>query len=80
MPESIPDLFNLKENKSTPGTAKEKGIGLGLVLVSEMIRLNGARYRFLAYLEKALQYLSVYLFPSNLSIPLAPSGYLFTSF
>ncbi|QHT68645.1 GAF domain-containing sensor histidine kinase [Rhodocytophaga rosea] len=41
LPEHIPALFDLKENKSTRGTAKEKGTGLGLVLVKEMVKLNG---------------------------------------
>ena len=40
-PENMSALFELKDYKSTPGTAKEKGTGLGLVLVKEMIRLNG---------------------------------------
>jgi signal transduction histidine kinase len=40
LPENMPALFNLKENKSTRGTAKEKGTGLGLVLVKEMVKLN----------------------------------------
>ncbi|MDX5482921.1 MAG: ATP-binding protein, partial [Hymenobacteraceae bacterium] len=40
-PENMSALFELKDHKSTPGTAKEKGTGLGLVLVKEMIRLNG---------------------------------------
>jgi signal transduction histidine kinase len=38
--ENIPFLFELKENKSTRGTAKEKGVGLGLVLVKELVQLN----------------------------------------
>jgi signal transduction histidine kinase len=39
-PEMMAMLFELKEQKSTKGTAKEKGTGLGLVLVREMLRLN----------------------------------------
>ena len=38
--ENMAALFKLKDYKSTPGTAKEKGTGLGLVLVKEMVRLN----------------------------------------
>jgi signal transduction histidine kinase len=36
----LPKVFDIKENKSTRGTAKEKGTGLGLVLVKEMVTLN----------------------------------------
>ncbi|WP_247236498.1 GAF domain-containing sensor histidine kinase [Telluribacter sp. SYSU D00476] len=42
-PENMPALFELKDHKSTPGTAKEKGTGLGLVLVKEMVHLNGGQ-------------------------------------
>ena len=42
-PENMRSLFELKDHKSTPGTAQEKGTGLGLVLVNEMVRLNGGR-------------------------------------
>ena len=38
----IPYLFTVcEENKSTPGTAGEKGTGFGLPLVSEMVKKNG---------------------------------------
>lgn len=33
-------LFNLEKNQSSPGTAGEKGSGLGLVLCKELIELN----------------------------------------
>ena len=33
-------LFEFRENKSTYGTEKEKGVGLGLTLVYEFVRLN----------------------------------------
>lgn len=39
-PEKLQNLFQLKEGKSSRGTAKEKGIGLGMVLVREFLRLN----------------------------------------
>jgi signal transduction histidine kinase len=39
-PQHLPKVFDIKENKSTRGTAKEKGTGLGLVLVKEMVTLN----------------------------------------
>ncbi|CAN5828175.1 hypothetical protein BH24BAC1_BH24BAC1_35140 [soil metagenome] len=41
--EQLHSLFCLKEGKSTRGTAKEKGVGLGMVLVREFIRLNKGR-------------------------------------
>jgi signal transduction histidine kinase len=40
-PENITGLFELRDNKSTRGTAREKGTGLGLVLVKEMVNLSG---------------------------------------
>lgn len=40
-PEVIKDIFNLKTNKGSRGTADEAGTGLGLVIVKELIdRLN----------------------------------------
>ncbi len=36
----LPELFMIMENKSTPGTSKEKGIGLGLIIVNDLMRLN----------------------------------------
>jgi signal transduction histidine kinase len=33
-------LFEFKENKSTYGTDKEKGVGLGLSLVNEFVKIN----------------------------------------
>lgn len=38
--EKISSLFEVRENKSTYGTEKEKGIGLGLHLVHEFIMMN----------------------------------------
>ncbi|MBD0256805.1 MAG: HAMP domain-containing histidine kinase [Cytophagales bacterium] len=40
-PERMAYLYELRENKSTRGTAREKGTGLGLVLVKEMVQLSG---------------------------------------
>jgi signal transduction histidine kinase len=40
-PENMTGLFELRDNKSTRGTAREKGTGLGLVLVKEMVSLSG---------------------------------------
>jgi len=39
-PEKLAILFELKEDKSTWGTDKEKGIGLGLTLVNEFVTLQ----------------------------------------
>ena len=38
--EKIKNLFSLQEKKSTPGTEREKGSGLGLVLVNEFVQIN----------------------------------------
>ena len=38
--EKIPWLFDFRENKSTYGTEKEKGIGLGLTLIYEFVKMN----------------------------------------
>lgn len=42
-PAELDDLFQLKEKRSRPGTANEKGTGLGLNLVSELVKLNHGR-------------------------------------
>ncbi len=39
--ENISRLFKIDENYSTPGTAHEKGSGLGLILCKEFIERNG---------------------------------------
>jgi signal transduction histidine kinase len=38
--DKLPWLFEFKENKSTYGTDKEKGVGLGLSLVYEFVKMN----------------------------------------
>lgn len=38
--EKLKDLFLLRKNKSTAGTAGEKGTGLGLHLINELVKLN----------------------------------------
>ena len=43
--EKIRTLFKLKENKSSRGTENEKGIGLGLSLVHEFVKLNKGTIR-----------------------------------
>ncbi len=39
--EDIPRLFNIEEKYSVPGTANERGTGLGLILCKDFIELNG---------------------------------------
>ena len=38
--ENLRSIFEIKERRTTPGTEKEKGTGLGLILVKEFIQLN----------------------------------------
>ncbi|MBA7548457.1 Histidine protein kinase DivJ [subsurface metagenome] len=41
--ENISKLFRLEESISTPGTNKEQGTGLGLILCKEFIEKNGGK-------------------------------------
>jgi two-component system, sensor histidine kinase and response regulator len=41
--ESIPNLFSIVKNSSTPGTDNEKGTGLGLMLCKDLIEKQGGR-------------------------------------
>jgi signal transduction histidine kinase len=41
--EKMNSLFEMKEKKSTLGTFKEKGTGLGLVLVKELLKMNNGQ-------------------------------------
>ena len=43
LPENLPFLFSIEKNISTPGTHKEKGTGLGLMLCKELIEKQGAK-------------------------------------
>jgi signal transduction histidine kinase len=42
-PENIDKLFRIDVHHTTPGTAQEKGTGLGLILCQEMVEKNGGR-------------------------------------
>lgn len=47
IPENIkPDIFNLNEKVSMPGTEKESGTGLGLILCKEFTELNKGEIEF----------------------------------
>jgi PAS domain S-box-containing protein len=41
--EEIPKLFSISNQIQTPGTANEKGTGLGLILCKEFVEKNGGR-------------------------------------
>ncbi|MCB2204158.1 hybrid sensor histidine kinase/response regulator [bacterium] len=41
----VKDLFDITQTRSTPGTEKEKGSGLGLILCRELIALHGQDLR-----------------------------------
>lgn len=42
-PKRIEGLFRIDANISTPGTNKEKGTGLGLILCNEFVEKHGRR-------------------------------------
>jgi signal transduction histidine kinase len=44
-PEGLRSLFEFESNSSTPGTAGEKGTGLGLLLVKEFVEKHGGQIR-----------------------------------
>ncbi|MES2628536.1 MAG: GAF domain-containing sensor histidine kinase [Bacteroidota bacterium] len=42
-PEKLAELFSIRDRKSTAGTSREKGIGIGLIIVDELVRLNNGK-------------------------------------
>jgi len=53
MEKSVLDkLFKLNSNISTKGTAKEKGTGLGLILINEMVEMHSGKIRVESEAEK----------------------------
>ncbi|PRY05027.1 GAF domain-containing protein [Pontibacter ummariensis] len=51
-PERMKILFDLHHPKSSKGTAKEKGTGLGMVLVKELLEKTGGEIEVLSHLEE----------------------------
>jgi signal transduction histidine kinase len=64
--EKIPWLFDFKENKSTYGTEKEKGIGLGLNLIHEFVIMNRGTIEVKSEVGKGTSFI--------LRFPLADAG------
>ena len=50
--EKIKDIFLLKKEKSEQGTAGEKGTGLGMHLVNELVNLNKGKIKVLSQLNE----------------------------
>ena len=57
--EQIESLFALGKNKSTQGTNKEKGTGLGLILVSDVIKQLGGKIKVKSQVEKGTVFIIV---------------------
>ncbi|MGQ1911286.1 tetratricopeptide repeat-containing sensor histidine kinase [Marinifilum sp. RC60d5] len=49
-------LFNIEDNVSRPGTAEEKGTGLGLILCKEFITKNGGEIRVESVVDKGSKF------------------------
>ncbi|MBN1414754.1 MAG: tetratricopeptide repeat-containing sensor histidine kinase [Bacteroidales bacterium] len=59
--EKIPLLFDFREDKSTYGTEKEKGIGLGLSLVNEFVKLNKGTIKVTSTVGKGTSFILLFL-------------------
>jgi len=55
-PDTIPKLFRIDEKSGTPGTAKERGTGLGLILSKELVEKNGGKIWVDSELNKGSQF------------------------
>jgi signal transduction histidine kinase len=65
-PEHLPALFELTGRPARRGTAHESGTGLGLVLVYELVRLNGGHLRVKSEVNRGTTF--------SVTLPLAPAG------
>ncbi|MBN2325309.1 MAG: hypothetical protein JXQ30_16385 [Spirochaetes bacterium] len=56
-PENIEKLFLIEEHFTRPGTQREKGTGLGLVLCESFIRMNGGDIRLKSRVDKGTTFI-----------------------